>query len=160
FNVQSIDGFLVRLVTGAQQLRDWEPMARSTPHNAARVVLLAGLLGLTYTVVCRSAVSSMGVRARARFGHGETGELEFARVVMLAIVCSPVAWTHYYLLMLLPWAMVLRGLITQTFDRRARTLLLASIVLSSLPVLDVPEGPNLIREILARTLISAWLFGG
>jgi glucose-6-phosphate-specific signal transduction histidine kinase len=81
-------------------------------------------------------------------------------VVMLAIVCSPVAWTHYYLLMLLPWAMVLRGLIAQSFDRGVRTLLLASIALSSLPVLDVPDGPALVREILARTLISAWLFGG
>jgi len=27
-------------------------------------------------------------------------------------------------------------------------------------VLDVPAGPELMREILARTLISAWLFGG
>jgi hypothetical protein len=157
FNVQSLDGFLIRLVTGAQQLRDWDPIPRSTPHNAARVLLLAGLLGTTYAVLRRSSASRDG---RARTVPGEASELELALMVMLAIVCSPVAWTHYYLLMLLPWAMVLRGLIAQSFDRGVRTLLLASIVLSSLPVLDVPDGPALVREILARTLISAWLFGG
>jgi hypothetical protein len=41
-----------------------------------------------------------------------------------------------------------------------RTLTVISMILASLPVLDVPDGPVLLREILARTAISAWLFGG
>ena len=157
FNVQSIDGFLVRLVTGAQLLRDWDPIPRSIPHNVGRALLLLGLVGAAFAVLRRPA---SGLRAPPGSIAGDPNEYELAIVLMLAIVCSPVAWTHYYLLMLLPWAMVVRGLLAGTFDRRARALILASMALASLPVLDVPDVQPIMREIWARSLISAWLFGG
>ena len=79
---------------------------------------------------------------------------------MLALVSSPVSWTHYYHLMLLPWSLLLGGVLKGKLGGASRMLFLISVLLSSLPVVDVPEVSPPIREVLARTLISAWLFGG
>ena len=45
FNVQSVDGFVVRLVTGASRLSNWDPMNVPTAYKAARQILFAATLG-------------------------------------------------------------------------------------------------------------------
>ena len=45
FNVQSIDGFLIRLSTGAGELLYWGPIEPSPAHRIARYATFAVLLG-------------------------------------------------------------------------------------------------------------------
>jgi hypothetical protein len=159
FNVQSIDGFIVRLETGASRLREWDPLARTMAHQLARIVLVGSALAICYAVMRRDRSPADPAVLSGRYGNIDPQLLDVAIMVVLAVVCSPVSWSHYYLLLLLPWALLLSEM-SPAGDRRVRTLTLVSMVLATLPVLDVPAGPELVREILARTLISSWLFGG
>jgi hypothetical protein len=87
--------------------------------------------------------------------------LEFVLVLTLALLTSPLAWTHYYLLLLLAWGLYLGGRLPLTDDATSRWLVRGSIVLTSLPVIIVPvEEPSWWSSLAARTIVSAWFFGG
>jgi hypothetical protein len=87
--------------------------------------------------------------------------LEFVLVLTLALLTSPLAWTHYYLLLLLAWGLYLGGRLPLTDDATTRWLVRGSIVLTSLPVVIVPvEGSSWWSSLAARTIVSAWFFGG
>jgi hypothetical protein len=153
FNVQSIDGFLMRLVTGAHDLGNWNPLAPSIAHRVARIALVAGLFVGAIWLIRRAA-------PRAPLpGEGTRGYFEFSIVLTLALVSTPVSWTHYYLLLLLPWGLYLSGRLGVPGDAATRWLVWASWLLCSLPVVAPPDGPDWLDEIVARTLVSAWLFG-
>ena len=71
------------------------------------------------------------------------------------------SWTHYYIVALVPWALMIGPLLSGAVTKLQRGLIIVSMVLVSPPVVDVPEGlAQWLREALARTVISAWLFGG
>jgi hypothetical protein len=86
--------------------------------------------------------------------------VEFAIVLVLALVTTPVSWTHYYLLLLLVWGLYLGGQLKLPDDAITRRLVWASWILASLPVVTPPAEPEWLAEILSRTVVSAWLFGG
>jgi hypothetical protein len=90
----------------------------------------------------------------------ERNMLEFSIVLVLAVVTSPVSWSHYYLLLLLPWALHLGGTLNLPDDAATHSLMAGGMALASLPVIILPLDPGLIAEIASRTLVSAWLFGG
>lgn len=157
FNVQSVDGFLLRLATGAGRLKDWDPMQPELLHKVVRLAVFAGLYG--------SAIW-LGWRARqvgptVRNGTKARDTLEYCLVITLAILTSPISWTHYYLLLLLPWGVYLGGGLPLPEDVTTHRLMGASLVLTSLPVVMPAEfQPGLFSEVMARTVISAWFFGG
>jgi hypothetical protein len=91
----------------------------------------------------------------------ETGAaLEFVLILNLALVISPLSWTHYYLLLLLPAAVVLAGRVPAANDVATQFLIYGGLVLSAMPVVM----PNLAElpfgALLARTVVSVWLLGG
>jgi hypothetical protein len=91
FNVQSIEGALLRLQEGSG-LYDWKPVpvpadVRMIERGVA--ALLAGSSALIF------------FRERGREGR-ETTYVELSMVLCLALIISPLSWTHYYLLLLLP----------------------------------------------------------
>ena len=142
FNVQSVDGFLVRLVTGTSRLSNWDPMTVPMAYKVARQILFAALLGY---------VAWAMQRAGARHPPGRASEtarvrelLEFVLVLNLALVLSPISWSHYYALMLLPWGLYLGGRLPWPSDALARRLLWSGIVLCSLPIVVLPlqAGPD------------------
>jgi hypothetical protein len=151
--VQSIDGFLMRLVTGPDELDNWFPLEPSTAHRVARVALVAALLIGAYWLMRRAA--------HARPSEGVTARdcVEFSIVLVIALVSTPVSWTHYYLLLLLPWGLYLGGQLALPDDAATRRLVWASWLLCSLPVVAPPAEPEWLAEILSRTVVSAWLFG-
>lgn len=157
FNVQSIDGFIMRLDTGASRLREWDPVARPAVQAIIRLVIMVGLAAAAYLAFRRpSRNAAVGGRLSVR-----DREVEIAVVMLLAIITSPVSWTHYYIVALVPWALMIGPLLSGAVTKLQRCLIIASMVLVSLPVVDVPEGlAPWLREALARTVISAWLFGG
>jgi hypothetical protein len=151
FNVQSIDGFLLRLSTGASLLQDWVPFRPSLAHRIVRYALVLALLGGAWWLM-RRAAGAADTRRRDL--------VEFSLVLTIALVISPICWTHYYLLMLLPAALQLGGLLLLEDDARWRTAFWIGYALSALPVVMLPVSPDLMGEVVARTLVSLWLFGG
>lgn len=91
FNVQSIEGVLLRLQDDAR-LYDWTPVAVSPDIRMAGRLCAALLFGLS----CLLFLRRPGTR------HRETMYVELSMVLCLALLISPISWTHYYLFLLLP----------------------------------------------------------
>ena len=157
FNVQSIDGLLMRFATGVAELEVWEPHDPSLLHKAARLSIVAALLGGALWLMWRADRSRPARDARAK---GPLHELEFVLVLVLALVISPVSWSHYYLLLLLPWALYLGGRLPLPEDALTRRLMWSGFLLASLPVVLVPLESDWLGAVAARTAVSAWLIGG
>ena len=81
-------------------------------------------------------------------------------MLVLAVVTSPVSWSHYYLLLLLPWALYLGGRLGLPDDAATRWLMAGGMLLASLPVVVLPLGSGIVAAIVSRTIVSAWMFGG
>ena len=158
FNVQSVDGFLVRLVTGTSRLADWDPMSVPMVYRVVRQGLFAAALGYVTWLMLRVGAGSPEL-PRPEAGR-EREMLEFALVLNLALVLSPISWSHYYALLLLPWGLYLGGRLSWPVDILTRRLLCSSMVLCSLPVVVLPLQADLVGEIAARTLVSACFVGG
>jgi hypothetical protein len=100
-------------------------------------------------------------------GMGANGHdlLQFSMVVILALVVSPLSWTHYYLYLLVPLGLYIGGRFPLPSDAVTRWLFWPGYVLASLPVilpameLEPDPPPGLLAELAARTIVSAWLFG-
>lgn len=158
FNVQSIDGFLMRLATGADELENWFPLEPSTAHRVARTLIIAALFVGVFWVIWRAHRRAAPVAGRG--GPGPRDVLEYVIVLNLALVTTPVSWSHYYLFMLLPWGLYFGGCLPLPEDATTRWLVRASWLLSSLPVVVPPSAPEWLAEVLSRTAVSAWLYGG
>ncbi len=158
FNVQSIDGFAMRLLTGTSHLANWDPVDPPAAYKIVRFCILAAILALAVLVAWRADGHGSGGP------HAAPGEgrdlLEFSLVLTLALVVSPISWTHYYLLLLVPWGLYLGGRLPLADDPVARRLVWTSIGLASLPVVMLPLQPDVLGEAAARTVVSAWFFGG
>jgi hypothetical protein len=103
------------------------------------------------------------IRGRRQQSEGRSFDrqaLEFSIVLVLAIVTSPLSWSHYYLLLLLPWALYLGGHLAVPYDATTHWLMAVGMVLGSLPVIMLPPHSGLIAELTSRTIVSAWLLGG
>jgi hypothetical protein len=155
FNVQSIDGFLARLESGPARLTEWTPLAASPWHRVVRTIVLPLLFLAAFVAILRRGSSDPG-HSRSFERHA----LEFSIVLVLAVVTSPVSWSHYYLLLLLPWSLYLGGRLALPYDAMTHGLMAAGIVLASLPVIMLPQGSGLLGEIASRSVVSVWLFGG
>jgi Glycosyltransferase family 87 len=158
FNVQSIDGFLIRLWTGESRLHDWDPMLPNTLHKVLRHILFLLIYGSALWLGWRNSRVQTVPAVNSELSARDT--LEFVLVINLALVTSPISWTHYYLLLLIPWGLYLGGRLCLPEDRTTRWLMWSSLVLTSLPVVIPQHSPSLLTEVLARTLVSAWFFGG
>ncbi len=155
FNVQSIDGFLARLASGPEHLMEWTPLAAPLWHRLVRSAIL-----LTLFLLAAVAIVRRGDRQAGDGASFERRTLEFSIVLVLAVVTSPLSWSHYYLLLLLPWALYLGGGLDLPDDAPTRWLMAGGMALASMPVIILPLDSGLIAAIGSRTLVSAWLFGG
>jgi hypothetical protein len=158
FNVQSIDGFLVRLWTGEGRLHDWDPMVPGALHKVIKYFLFLLVYGGAIWIGWRASRAEPMPAINCKLSARDT--LEFVLVITIAIITSPISWTHYYLLLLIPWGLYLGGRLPVPDDRTTHWLMGVSLVLTSLPVVIPQHSSNLITEILARTVVSAWFFGG
>jgi Glycosyltransferase family 87 len=158
FNVQSIDGFVLRLVTGDSLLREWTPMPLPATYKIARTILFAVLFGGIFWLIWRAERLEPLPRVTGTLSARDL--LEFALILNLALVSSPVSWTHYYLLLLLPFSLYLGGLLPLPDDALTRWLMWGSLAFTSLPVLMPTLHPSFTAEVVARTIVSMWLYGG
>jgi len=163
FNVQSIDGFLMRLQIGATELFYWGPIPPSLPHKIARYAILLLLGGWFLWLVLRS--EQRGLVAPAGQAPTLQDYLQISIVLVFTLIISPLTWTHYYIYLLIPLALYLGGRLPLPGDAITRWLFWPGYILASLPVimpsLDLrPDPPQLwYHELFALTAVSAWLFG-
>ncbi len=157
-NNQSLDGFLIRLWTGERYLFDWRPFVPTDLHRTIRLIILPLLYGGVFWAIWRAT----------RFGDvtfdtGRPSRAElygFCAVLVLALVSSPLTWTHYYLYLLVPFAIFIGDRALLDNDRLSFGLIVAAMVLTSLPVTVLRIEPGLTATIIAKSAISAWFFGG
>jgi hypothetical protein len=152
FNVQSASGFLARLTTDRDPdtsplgfYESWKPFEVNWKFKAARYAFLA-LLGGATVLAC-----SWPTRPRT----ADTEWLEWSLFLCLALVTSPISWTHYYLLLLVPLSLLAGGRSPAAATPLGSGLLLASAALLSAPVVSFAA-----RNTFGRALISHYFFGG
>jgi hypothetical protein len=147
YNSQTLDGFLLRLETGATHLRNYMPVVRSDFHSVARLLLSGGLV----------AAVAYGLWRRRR--GRDFDELELCCVLVAALIVAPLAWSHYYAILLLPWGLHFGGRLRLPADRVTGFLIAGSIVLASLPVLRttlaLEHGPVTSRTVVSFCLVGA-----
>jgi hypothetical protein len=158
FNVQSIDAFLLRLSTGAALLQEWLPMPLPPAYRVVRTILLLAIYGAAVALIWRAGRRESLLRVSG--GLSARDLTEFSLVLTIALVSSPLAWAHYYLLLLLPWSLYQGGLLNLPDDALSRLLMWSALALISLPVLMPDWSPGPAAELMARTVVSMWLFGG
>jgi hypothetical protein len=125
FNVQSVASFFARLQTGRTGILDWRPHELSPLLKIASKGVVLVLFGVTFMV---------GILARRKQGAPAAGSraeiVEFALIMTLACVASPLAWSHYFLWLLMPLALFLDGSPFCPTDRLRRTALWIAIALT------------------------------
>jgi alpha-1,2-mannosyltransferase len=150
FNVQSIDGFLARALTGGRHLRDWAPIqGLGFEFTALRWLSIAGFTGAAGWVCWRAGAP------RSQRGW----QIEVCVALCLALLVSPISWTHYYLLLLLPLGLCLVEGERLPGGWIGATLLWLSVALISLPVRPVTAKTPWLRELMSQWLISHYVFG-
>src|SRR5262245_14122085 len=158
FNVQSIDAFLLRLSTGAALLQEWLPMPLPPAYRVVRTMLLLTIYGMAVALIWRAGRHKPLLHGSGTLSAREL--TEFSLVLTIALISSPLAWTHYYLLLLLPWSLYQGGLLNLPDDMLSRSLMWSALALTSLPVLTPDLSPGMAAELVARTVVSMWLLGG
>ncbi|ULA61940.1 MAG: membrane protein of unknown function [Nitrospira sp.] len=148
FNVQSIDGFLLRL--GEQPLLyDWQPIRVERSYMFIKSGV-AGLLLLASVVMLRNHPGASG---------RDWMLLEFSAVLCLALIISPISWTHYYLFLLLPLCLYLGGRLPIPQSRAWFLSMLACVLLISPPVVFLGAEPSLYGKVIIRLVTSLYFFG-
>jgi hypothetical protein len=158
FNVQSIDAFLMRLSIGPEALFDWSAHEPTVSHRIVRWLIFTTLFGTVFWLMRRTRQEPP---AKTQ-SESPTGRdyLEYCVILVLAIVVSPVSWSHYYLLMLLPIGLYLGNRLSLPDDRPTRWLIWSGFALTALPIVLLPLEPDWVLVLASRTILSAWLFGG
>jgi hypothetical protein len=162
FNVQSVDGLLARLLGGNPAT--WIPMTVGLPFKLLRYGLLSAIVGAVVWTFWRAqqplkpsvSTEKPSMSTVPRVKTVPRVELEWVTVLCLALLISPISWTHYYLLLLLPIGLLLGH--PQTIPPGGHSLLLLSALLISLPVtLYQPAG---MPWLLGQAGFSHYFIGG
>jgi hypothetical protein len=148
FNVQSIDAFLLRLGDDAR-LYDWKPSDVSWEFRLLRHSFAAALLGLSWLLFRKSPESS----------DMRTVSLELSMVLCVALIISPVSWTHYYLLLLLPLSLYAGRKLTIPFRGGWLVAIVVCVLLISPPVTFVSPNSSFGAQVVTRFLVSHYLGG-
>jgi hypothetical protein len=149
-NVQSVDGFLIRLLTNSP-LNSWIPIEVGWEFKVMRYAMLSLLIGGTLWVCWHSRVPKTS----------QEENLEFSSFLCLSLLISPISWTHYYLFLLLPFSLYVGGHLAIPHKWRWSSLMLLSIVLIALPPVKSIWFNNPVFTVLARGfLVPHYFWGG
>jgi hypothetical protein len=144
YNVQSAGAVLVRLLTPGPLDGYWRPVVAGPASRSLNLLMAAGLAGMVWLAARRPAGPERSAAER----------LEFCAVLCLALLISPVSWTHYYLLLLIPFGLYLAGGLPLPTGRSA-VMLGLSLALVSPPVVAWSASTK-----TARLLASHYFMGG
>jgi Glycosyltransferase family 87 len=150
YNAQSVDSFLIRLMTDAP-IDTWDFAEGNGWFKLFRYGLIAILVGATIlTILRRPAISSQGLEG-----------LEYSMFLTLTVIISPISWTHYYLFLLLPVALYLGGQLHIPRHLGLQLMMLISILLVITPnVTRIPFQNPLLSALTRYFLVSHFFLGG
>jgi hypothetical protein len=148
FNVQSIDAFLLRLGDDAR-LYDWRPSEVDWELRLLRHSAAAALLGISW-LFCKNSPGRDDM---------PTVSLELSMVLCVALIISPVSWTHYYLLLLLPLSLYAGQKLAIPLHGGWLVAIIACVLLISPPVTFVSPTNWLSAQIVNKFLVSHYLGG-
>jgi hypothetical protein len=152
FNVQSIPGFLARLSLGPDVLREWSSLPAEPLHRLIGSALAAAML--------LGAVLASTVRPSKHAEPEEWKSLEYCLVATLAVIMSPLSWSHYYVWLLVPIAFFLRQGSSIAPSGWPRRLAWIAIVIVSQAVVIIPIAAPVLAAFYSKLLVSSLLFGG
>jgi hypothetical protein len=151
YNVQSVDGFVTRLLEGERYLTDWLPIEDISPAFVpVRTAIAALLLGGVVLAWWRSR----SVRGADVF------VLDICILLVVSMVVGPITWTHYYAQALIPLAFIIGGVIRLPAGPVWWGWLAVAVVLISMPPILVHPQRAPLDDLFARLLISNFFFGG
>jgi hypothetical protein len=146
YNVQSVNGFLAHLFTRGH-LVDWYPIDVGAPLRAMSAALGAALVAAV-AIACWRAGPPRDEAAR---------RTELWLVLCLTVLVSPISWTHYDLLLLLPGAALVSR--WDSLDRLSRVALVIALALLAPPVVVVVIQNRIGSALYERLLISHYFAG-
>ena len=149
YNVQSLDGFLARLLSN-DNLLNWKPLSLGWNFKLLRYGLMALLTGATIWFCWRSK-SPDSIEAKYS---------EFSIALCFSMLISPISWSHYYSLLLIPLSLYFSDRLAIPHKKIWLGLILLSVYLISLPVIRVGNERPIIQLILSKFLISHYFLGG
>ena len=107
FSVQSIPGFILRLRADPDILTSWRPLIPA-PGEKLAAQILVGLLYVFASAACiKALLPRAGDASRSMGDPGVRRDLQYLLVVCLAVISSPLSWSHYYVWLLMPAAFFL-----------------------------------------------------
>jgi hypothetical protein len=145
WNNQSLDGFLLRLVTGGLHLYDWHILELPLIIKILKyaIVLLLMLLWFITILVPRKRDEDQEL-------------LAFSLTVTLMVVLPPISWTHYFLFLVFPYLVLLTALIRNN-TVPCRRLMVGGLLLTY-PALALP--PSYFLKLVNFPLVNAIRFKG
>jgi hypothetical protein len=132
-------------------LQDWN--AYTPPTSLMLPAQL--LLGLLFAAGAAAALRASAMRAEQ--DAEERRDLQYGLVLCLAVLSSPLSWSHYYCWLLLPAALFL-GTRSMTLPMRVCGWL--AILLVTPLVRPLVFGQNWVAEFYKDIAVSHFLFGG
>ena len=147
--VQSVDSFLIRLLTDTP-ISSFDYVVGEGLFKPLRYAFFLVLIGGTIFTMWRSRRSQSAT----------TESLEFSSFLCLTLLISPISWTHYYLLLLLPIALCMGGQLGISNRWQWSTAMILSIVLVITPnIRSTPNNP-LMAAVTRHILVSHYFWGG
>jgi Glycosyltransferase family 87 len=153
YNSQSVDSFLIRLMTNAP-IDSWELVDGNPLIKLLRYSIFLLLIGGSLLVLLKQKnVQSI---------HSiEVESLEYSIFLTLTIIISPISWTHYYLFLLLPIALYLGNQLLIPRRLSVQVMMLVSILLVISPnVRSIPFQHPLLVAMTRYLLVSHFFLGG
>lgn len=157
FNNQSLSAFLLRLQTGEKYFQDWHGQDLSFNFHFIAQTAPIFLIAITAYVAWKERLS---LQSKHPSDNVAADIFDFSLLTTFCIVTSPVSWTHYYLLLLLPWSFHITGRLPLDDRPLTSRMVWASMVFGSLPVINPVSLPPLLEAIAVRTVASIWFLGG
>lgn len=157
WNNQSVGAFFVRLMSGTEILEDWSPHALGGMQHA--VGNITALLFMAVAVI--ACWRGPKIEWNTGPSPGRTAaDLEFQLVLLLALVTTPLAWTHYYAWLLLPMAFFLSADSPVAASPVSRWVAWGAIFLVTPIATLMPYSNAPLGTLYAKLVVSHVLIGG
>jgi len=155
WNNQSLDGFLLRCVTGATHLYDWHLLELPLKMKVLKYFVLTSMLLLWIFILIQSK----------RIKEDNHDLFGFSLTLVLLVIFAPISWSHYLLFLVFPYLVLLNTIIrNKTIPYRK---LMIGVLLLSYPGVALPPSYFLlfinfpfINKIPLAVLSSTGFWGG
>ena len=119
WNNQSLDGFLLRLVRDRSYVSSWQLLTLPEGMTILKWCVSVGLIALWLKLLL----------APVRPGEQRRDLLDFSLTLILMTVLPPISWSHYYIVLLFPYGVLVREVVRST-TMPYRGLMTAALLLS------------------------------